>query len=760
MRHPNPVLAGILLLLAVRVTAIAQESKPILPDPASGYRWQEAAATTAKLTRQQIAQLARDKILITDHAYRQAFSPYLDPDLPFFITSDSLLNGFHVLYEESVLRLEQANARRLAPILKFIWQNLKTADKAFLGKPELVAAAKTRAKLTVAVAMQLLGDQATPLEPPVAALVAEEVKRIETARGQYKPKWLGEADPGFLTLDYTRYRPCGFYTKTPTLQRYFRAVRWLQSIPFRVSKDEELVAILMLGNCVTYDRFREESTGPIRKDLYEFFQTFEMLVGPRDDWNLMTAAQDAQGEIRLDQRLADTREYLIQEAKDAAKRPQINDQMALPPGDSTQAAELSFRVVAAHRTPDAVLFQRTTDPRRFHRPFPTGLEVAAALGSSYAKSRLGGDAKENLLAEIDACKSLFSGEGLYCSYLRCLEALLAAPEPGAPAFMTGVPWRIKTCQAVLGGWAQLRHTWTLQAKLSVMYLSCPTEIPPGFVEPVPEFFARMANFVQETTATLKKAGAFSSDPKDAVQDIRDGIALLEKLTVPKPSLSNLSLQDRTLFQKMCAVGRALEKDGKLQTLDIRKLIPKLQKLADSLEHVPTPQELTIAKGLRTWDSDISEQWLNLERLCRQLESLAHKQLRGVAFSGEENAFVRAYGEKLGGVMLYGGNSYSTPNDDAPRIVNVFSNPDPTTLGHLEVGIGRPQTIFVLYPVKKGEILCRGAVLPYYEFVHDAPLTDTEWKSLLDSGHSPKRPDWIAPINTPGSPAAPKPEAGE
>ncbi len=247
-----------------------------------------------QLNAKEIEQLARDKIVVTNRAYRQIFTPYLDHDLPLFLTSDSLLNGFHVLYEESILRLEQANSRKLGRILKFIWRNLETADKAFTGKPELVAAAKTRAKLTIATAMQLLGERPTPLEPSLATLVAEEAGRVESARGQHKPKWLGPPDLGFLALDYTRYQPCGFYTRTPALQRYFRAVSWLQSIPFRVSKDEELVTILMLGNCVTYNRFRENSTSAIEMELHEFFQAFEMFVGPGDDWSLMGAAHEAQ----------------------------------------------------------------------------------------------------------------------------------------------------------------------------------------------------------------------------------------------------------------------------------------------------------------------------------------------------------------------------------------------------------------------------------------------------------------------------------
>ena len=60
-------------------------------------------------------------------------------------------------------------------------------------------------------------------------------------------------------------------------------------------------------------------------------------------------------------------------------------------------------------------------------------------------------------------------------------------------------------------------------------------------------------------------------------------------------------------------------------------------------------------------------------------------------------------------------------------------------------------------MKGGEILCRGAVLPYYEFPSPARLTDAEWKALLDSSKAPGSPDWLKPIAVPGKANPPKGE---
>ena len=62
--------------------------------------------------------------------------------------------------------------------------------------------------------------------------------------------------------------------------------------------------------------------------------------------------------------------------------------------------------------------------------------------------------------------------------------------------------------------------------------------------------------------------------------------------------------------------------------------------------------------------------------------------------------------------------------------------------HLEVGIARPMAIYVLYPWHGKLVLCKGAVMPYYEFANNTRLTDAEWKVILDSEQRPDVPEWI------------------
>ena len=741
------IVAVLLVVLAFAVAPAAfGRERPEVPDPAKGYKWQDEAKK--RLKPAAVAQLGRDKILITDEASKQVFTPYVESGIPLFITSDSLLNAFHVLYEESVLRLETANARKLPEILRFIWKNLPSAAKLVKGKPELAARAKRRAQVVVGTALKLLGDTTIKPDKKVAALIDAEVKRITEAKATLKPKWLGPPDKTFVALDYSRYRPRGFYTRSPDLQRYFRAVSWLQSIPFRVSNDEELLAILMLGNTVTYRRFGGDFSAIVQgREFKSFFEIFREFVGAGDDWDIMKAAHEAQNLGSDD--LSRKRKDLLEDAEGYGRGPKINDQVRFAPDDPTKTAEPNFRIISALRTPDAILFHRTTDLRQFKRPFPDGLEVCAALGSSYARSKLTGKDRKKLLETIDKSKTFFKGDSLYIDYLHCLAALVDKPEPDAPKFMSGEPWQIKSCQTALAGWAQLRHTWALQAKQTVHYLGM-TEKPPGFVEPEPEFFARMAELVRRTEALLQDAGVLKPDMKQLAGEMRAAATLIEEkqlATKGEEALKEISLEEGMLLQKamtvlMCfGVDPSPDRD-KLKAF-FAKLPGELRKAADKIDKGQLPNQELLKKALKEATADVAPLWRRLREVCLRLEALAHKQLRGVPFNDRDKAFILRYGEEIAGIMLYGGNSYLTPNDDAPRIVDVYANP--TKGAYLAVGIGRARALYVLYPVKGGEVLCRGAVMPYYEFQNPKRLTDTEWLELLDSPKRPGIPAWVKPI---------------
>ena len=397
-----------------------------------------------------------------------------------------------------------------------------------------------------------------------------------------------------------------------------------------------------------------------------------------------------------------------------------------------------------------MLFQRTTNEIG-GRPLPTGLEVAAALGSPVAREALVDTAEGKVAQQVERTRPLFEAGGLYPRYLQALGTLVGPPEPDAPALFASRPWQVKSCQTFLSAWAQMRHAYVLHAKQSAYYLGL-TEQEPGFVEPVPAFYKALREVVIEAEQLLEAGGALRTDR------VRDALAtdlrvVANKLDVIDPS----TLDDRYPWNVLDEADerrgwRAFEVvygcgayDGVPDTWDepaLQRLITALRRTAAKLEDTEAPLTDALRGVLEASTLDLKGTWEALQHLLIDLELLAHKQLRGVAFDASDRALIVGYGERLASVMFYGGNLWLTPRDDAPRVVDVAS--DPRTGRVLLVGTGRPRALYVLYPSGDREILCRGAAMPYHELAGDARLTDAAWRERLATAQ-PEPPAWLRPI---------------
>ncbi len=711
--------------------------------------WHEIAKKEG-FTDQDITGLETQKILMTNKCWKQVFDPYIQGELPLFITSDSLLNAYHVLYEESIMKLEIANSIQLKKILRSVWTNLQAVDNDIIGNSSLKKSAELRAMIIIGTSLKLMGEKDLQCDKETEKLINNETARVEKAEGIFKPSWLGKSDPGFIALDYSRYKPRGFYTKNDSLKKYFRTVSWLQSIPFRIKNDEELLSILMLGNALNESRLSSEE----KTNAEKFFNCYRHFIGQKDDLDIYAVSRcsSCPEKMNLDAGyLEHARKSLISEYNISTDKQLMNDTLRFIPDTPDGRPEINFRIISAYRLPDAVMFFRTTNPEEFQREFPTGLEVCAALGSTFARSLISCEDKEELLKKIDECKSLFMGESLYLDYLNCLKTLLEPPSSEAPGFMKGEAWKIKSLQTVLASWSQMRHTWALQAKQTAMYAGG-AELPPGFVEPVPAFYSDMKGLAGKTGRLLKEAGAFRSKEDIYAADIREALELLKRLNLAKSkdiNTEDLNETDRNLYfmAQELTMFLKVEADYKDSAKYWSEVTNKLEKLASELEKGNLPKNEELLSRLEMRSHDIELLWKDLEDVSEKLEAISRKQLMWEPLDEKDVEFIRSYGVRIAGIMLYSGNSYLTPRDNAPRIVDVFNNHQKGK--YLEVGISRSRALYVLYPYKGKEIFCQGAVLPYYEFTASRRLNDKEWKTMLDSKDRPALPSWILPIVSSG-----------
>lgn len=166
--------------------------------------WQEDARKRG-LSDAEIASLEKNDLLLTNQEYRQVYSAYSHPDIPVFITSDSLLNAYHVLLEESVVQREIVQVSRLSETLKLILKDLETLRFTVRDQPELNAAAQRRARLVVGIAARLLDKSFRLGDAELDEILDEESARIETAEEEFLPEWLGTTSPPFFAISLHRF---------------------------------------------------------------------------------------------------------------------------------------------------------------------------------------------------------------------------------------------------------------------------------------------------------------------------------------------------------------------------------------------------------------------------------------------------------------------------------------------------------------------------------------------------------------------------
>jgi hypothetical protein len=213
----------------------------------ANYSWRRDAENNG-LSSATIGQLDRDSLAIAGPYYRQSFEVYTKNPQPPFVTSDSLLNGFHVLLEDSIRQLELTRVSLLRQALEDAWTSLDARlAKDYVLRAEIEPFARHLA-LVIGPALRLLGSKVPLGDAELEAAVSGEVKKIEAANTVALPLWLAPADGSLVAIDYRRCRPIGFYAGDPQLAAYYEATRWLQMIPLRASRDIEVGAAGLLAD--------------------------------------------------------------------------------------------------------------------------------------------------------------------------------------------------------------------------------------------------------------------------------------------------------------------------------------------------------------------------------------------------------------------------------------------------------------------------------------------------------------------------------
>ncbi len=191
------------------------------------------------LTDPQQKRLATNGFVVSPGMDKEFFTLYEQGRYnyqPLFVTSDSLLHVYHLMFDKT---LRTAESKEFAPLLRQM-----TSARPPRRRRITPSSAGLRRKTPPAelwayfvVAGKLLDDSAS-VPADVADLVDGELKNIDAASGILPSPIFPGLEFG---EDYTQYVPRGHYTKTETLQRYFKAMMWYGRMTFRLTTKDPKV---------------------------------------------------------------------------------------------------------------------------------------------------------------------------------------------------------------------------------------------------------------------------------------------------------------------------------------------------------------------------------------------------------------------------------------------------------------------------------------------------------------------------------------
>ena len=211
----------------------ALEPPPIAPDLSN-------VTNPFLLSDAQLQQLAQNGFVISPGTEKEFFVLYEKAryaHMPVFVTSDSLLHVYHLLFDKF---LRTAEVNHFIPMLHTLNRGLLARTEhqyQQLQDPAWKEAAR-RTVAFVAVGSKLL-DSEVEVPDYAADLVTAELDLIEAADGIHEspifPKLpLGE--------DYTQYIPRGHYTLSDELTAYFKSMMWYGRMTFRLDTKDPQIA--------------------------------------------------------------------------------------------------------------------------------------------------------------------------------------------------------------------------------------------------------------------------------------------------------------------------------------------------------------------------------------------------------------------------------------------------------------------------------------------------------------------------------------
>jgi hypothetical protein len=483
-----------------------------------------------------------------EDAYCQAFRG----DLPVFITTDSILHLYHLIFDNLLKDVEKEH---MIPVVKQMTSDLlqKSLEVySSTSSPQLKAASKE--VLTYFSVAASLIDSNTSIPPPV-------LNETETTVGKILEAKEVDLYPG---EDYTQYKIRGHYENDTELEAYCRCMMWLGRRTFDLSTDDSLLQAALSTYCL----YSVEADLTLWKTAYQITSLFVGLADSVTPISLHNATVAVFGGSFQPSVLEDPSN--VQKLKTELSKPEytvskiFSSVMYSEPHNKPTTYPKIFQFMGQRFVPDSYILQSVTYDQvppynGSFRLLGSGLDVAAVLGSAKAVQNLKpeiqkynyNDSLNRLTNEFTKLPKEYWESSLYFSWLYVLRPLLTTmPDEHYPSFMQTLAWQDEKLNTALSSWAQLRHDTILYAKQPYSAWTC--RIPTGYVEPYPEFYRGTQALCLETSRFLQEIHVLSPRWETVLNDMANITQTLRSISEKELNGTTLSEDEASFIRNVAA----------------------------------------------------------------------------------------------------------------------------------------------------------------------------------------------------------------
>ncbi len=505
-----------------------------------------------------------------------AFQRTADWEVPVYVSSGVPLHLLHIFFDQMLQTIEEEH----------IYDDLAGMCSLLYGSA--LERGNGMGAAFFAVPLSVLDPSFEP-DPSVADAVEAELALMDAHEGFETSPVLGYRE------DYSQYVPRGHYTASDRLERYFVAMMWLgrltlllkggepfgRAAPYLVPEEAAIGMTATALETVSDLHVLEMDGEPLVDVWRRIYETTAFFAGFADDLSVteygsvaraVTGGSATTGLVRERGFWTAFRDSVAALYPGPAIYSGTGQQVSMPdveggfdPGDLSEALAktVGFRLLGQRYTPDSDVMGSLVFPAVGRTPdggqrfMPSGLDVAAVLGSDVARGILESrgemefehyaDSLSSLTSMVEAYGPVDWHESLYMCWLHCLHLLAGPRGEGYPDFMRTDAWERHTLGTMLASWAMLRHDTILYAKQSyTMQAGCapgPAPAPSaGLVEPVPEVYAELVATLRMARSGIDDLGYMDEQSDARFQRAIDLVSTLQDIA--ERELAGEPLTDR------------------------------------------------------------------------------------------------------------------------------------------------------------------------------------------------------------------------